>query len=88
MRDQQRFLNDALVARADLRYSLTSALKTLSGIIMGQLREDSFEISLASLRGLEGAAAAYFGGYIYLFADSLNFIGRKKRLPPDLFSHR
>jgi CRISPR-associated protein Cas1 len=83
VRDQQRLLRDALAARADLRHPLTSALQTLNGII-GQLREDTFELSLASLRGFEGAAAAaYFGGYVHLFADSLNFTGRKKRPPPD-----
>ncbi len=83
VRGQQRLLRDALAARADLRYPLMSALQTLNGII-GQLREDTFEISLASLRGFEGAAAAaYFSGFTQLFADSLNFTGRKKRPPPD-----
>lgn len=83
VRDQQRLLRDALAARADLRQPLTSALQTLTGII-GQLREDAVEIPLASLRGFEGAAAAaYFSGYTHLFAESLNFNGRKKRPPPD-----
>jgi len=83
VRAQQRLLRDALAARADLRYPLTAALQTLNGII-GQLREDTVALSLASLRGYEGAAAAgYFGGYTHLFADSLNFSGRKKRPPPD-----
>jgi CRISPR-associated protein Cas1 len=83
VRAQQRLLREALAARADLRYPLTSALQTVSGII-GQLREDTLVIPLASLRGYEGAAAAgYFSGYTQLFADSLNFTGRKKRPPPD-----
>ncbi|MEI6335146.1 MAG: CRISPR-associated endonuclease Cas1 [Methylococcaceae bacterium] len=83
VRAQQRLLREALAARADLRYPLTAALQTVNGII-GQLREDTLVISLASLRGYEGAAAAaYFGGYTRLFADSLNFTGRKKRPPPD-----
>jgi CRISPR-associated protein Cas1 len=83
VRDQRRFLNDALAARADLRHPLTSTLKTLNGIV-SQLRDETFDVSLASLRGFEGAAAAaYFGGYVNLFADSLNFTGRKKRPPPD-----
>ena len=83
VRAQQRLLNDALALRADLRYPLTVATKTLTGII-GQLREDAQDITLASLRGYEGAAAAaYFGGYAHLFADALNFTGRKKRPPPD-----
>jgi CRISPR-associated protein Cas1 len=34
--------------------------------------------------GYEGAAAAaYFGAYTHLFAESLQFTGRKKRPPPD-----
>ncbi|MCX7084636.1 MAG: CRISPR-associated endonuclease Cas1 [Methylococcales bacterium] len=83
VRAQQRLLNDAQVLRVDLRYPLTAATKTLTGII-GQLREDAQDISLASLRGYEGAAAAaYFGGYAHLFAGALNFTGRKKRPPPD-----
>jgi CRISPR-associated protein Cas1 len=83
VRDQHHFLSDALAARADLRYPLTAALQTLNEVI-GKLREDTFDISLSSLRGFEGAAAAaYFGGYVHLFADSLNFTGRKKRPPPD-----
>jgi len=83
VRAQQRLLREALAARADLRHPLTSALQTLNGII-GKLREDTFDSSLASLRGFEGAAAAaYFGGFTHLFADSLNFTGRKKRPPPD-----
>ena len=83
VRNQQRFLTDVLSARADLRYSLTSTLKTLNEIIK-KLQTDTSGISLASLRGFEGAAAAaYFGSYTLLFADSLNFTGRKKRPPPD-----
>ncbi len=83
VRGQQGLLRDALAARADLRHPLTMALQTLNGIT-GQLREDTFDASLATLRGFEGAAAAaYFGGYVHLFADALNFEGRKKRPPPD-----
>ena len=82
IRGQQRLLRDALAARADLRHPLSGALQTLAGII-GQLREDAFAAPLASLRGYEGAAAAFFGVYTHLFADALNFTGRKKRPPPD-----
>ena len=71
VRAQQRLLNDELALRADLRYPLTAATKTLTGII-GQLREDAQDITLASLRGYEGeAAAAYFGGYAHLFAGAV-----------------
>lgn len=39
---------------------------------------------LASLRGFEGAAAAaYFEGFVLLFAPALGFEGRRKRPPPD-----
>lgn len=83
IRQQQGLLRDALAARTDLRHPLTQALQSLNGII-GQLREDSFSISLSSLLGFEGAAAAaYFAGYTQLFAPSLNFAGRRKRPPPD-----
>ncbi len=83
VRAQQRLLSEALAARADLRYPLTTALQTLTNII-GLLREDTQVFSLASLRGYEGAAAAaHFSGYVHLFAESLQFNGRKKRPPPD-----
>jgi len=83
VRAQQRLLSEALAARPELRYPLTTALQTLTNII-GLLREASQVLSLASLRGYEGAAAAaYFGAYTHLFAESLQFSGRKKRPPPD-----
>lgn len=83
VRNQTKLLQQALSARPDLRHALTAATRTLTGI-SGQLREDTLAISLASLRGFEGAAAAaYFAGYRQLFADSLHFNGRKKRPPPD-----
>lgn len=83
VRAQQCLLREALAARADLRHPLSASLQTLNGII-GQLREDAFDVSLASLRGFEGAAAAaYFAGFVHLFPGSLNFAGRKKRPPPD-----
>ncbi len=83
VRAQQRLLTEAMTARADLRYPLTSALQTLSNII-DLLRAEKQALSLASLRGYEGAAAAaHFGAYVHLFAESLQFSGRKKRPPPD-----
>lgn len=83
VRSQQHLLKQALAARADLRHPLTAAVKTLNGIL-GQLRDDHVGISLPSLRGFEGAAAAaYFSGFIQLFPPSLNFTGRNKRPPPD-----
>jgi len=83
LRGQQRLLQDALAVRPDLRKPLTGALNTLQGI-GGTLRGDAFSVSLSELRGYEGsAAAACFGAYRHLFAESLNFAGRKKRPPPD-----
>ncbi|MEQ1531122.1 MAG: CRISPR-associated endonuclease Cas1 [Methylococcales bacterium] len=83
VRAQQQLIRDALAARADLRYPLTAGMQTLSGIL-SQLRDEQVNLSIASLRGLEGAAAAaHFGAYGHLFAGSLNFTGRKKRPPPD-----
>lgn len=83
VRAQQRMLSNALAARADLRYPLTSAIETINKIIV-ILRAEVVNFSLAHLRGYEGAAAAaYFGAYTHLFAESLQFSGRKKRPPPD-----
>ena len=83
VRAQLRLIKRAMAERADLRHPLTGASQTLSGII-GQLRDDRLAMSLESLRGYEGAAAAaYFGGFTQLFAPSLNFTGRNKRPPPD-----
>lgn len=83
VRAQQRLLRQALAARPDLRQPLTAAMRTLNGILE-QLREDQPIMTLAGLRGYEGAAAAaYFGGFTSLFAPSLNFTGRNKRPPPD-----
>lgn len=83
VRAQLRLLKRAMAGRPDLRHPLTGASQTLSGII-GQLRQEQLAISLDSLRGFEGAAAAaYFGCFTQLFAPSLNFTGRNKRPPPD-----
>lgn len=83
VRAQKRLLHEALLARMDLRYTLTEALQKLDSVL-NQLRENSATFSLAKLRGFEGAAAsAYFGGFTRLFAPSLNFTGRNKRPPPD-----
>jgi len=80
---QQSMLQKALSARADLRHPLTTALQTLNNII-SQLQKESGKLTLSSLRGFEGAAAAaYFAGFTRLFAPSLNFTGRNKRPPRD-----
>uniref|UniRef100_UPI000B3592AF CRISPR-associated endonuclease Cas1 n=1 Tax=Crenothrix polyspora TaxID=360316 RepID=UPI000B3592AF len=71
VRGQQRMLQQALKQRADCRHPLTSALQTLTGILES-LRAEDKQLSLASLRGYEGsAAAAYFAALIQLFAPAL-----------------
>ena len=80
LRAQRRLLQGALAERADQRKPLTDAIATL------QRAHDRLPDAAdrASVRGLEGAgAAAYFKGYIQLFAPALGFEGRRRRPPPD-----
>ena len=80
LRAQARLLLRGQQERADLRKPLGDALATLQRVL------DRLPLALdrASVRGLEGAgAAAYFKGYVHLFADSLGFVGRRRRPPPD-----
>lgn len=83
VREQQKLLRQALAVRPDQRKPLTGALNTMQDI-GATLRDDRQGVSLSALRGYEGsAAAAYFGGYRSLFAESLQFSGRNKRPPKD-----
>ncbi|MBK9444491.1 MAG: CRISPR-associated endonuclease Cas1, partial [Comamonadaceae bacterium] len=60
----------------------TEARSAYSISATGQL--DTNHLALASLRGLEGAAArAYFGGLAGVFAPALGFAGRNRRPPRD-----
>jgi CRISPR-associated protein Cas1 len=78
---QEGLLKEALDRRADLRFPLTNALRSLETIKSGL---KSAEVTMETLRGLEGAAsAAYFRAYISLFPPSLNFTGRNRRPPED-----
>ncbi len=80
LRAQARLLRRALAERADLRKPLTDAAATLQRSLE-RLPEAA---DRASLRGLEGAAAAaYFRAYVQLFAPALGFAGRRRRPPPD-----
>jgi CRISPR-associated protein Cas1 len=67
--------------RPELRYPITKAVKELQQITQRLKDKDS---TLETLRGIEGnAAKVAFGAYQHLFADSLEFTGRKRRPPPD-----
>ena len=80
LRAQLRLLRHALAERADLRKPLTDAENTLQRV----LDRVPLAADRGSLRGLEGAgAAAYFRGYVQLFAPALGFEGRRRRPPPD-----
>lgn len=77
---QRNLLRRALAERGDLRKPLVGALNTLQ-CSLDRLPEAA---DRASLRGLEGAgAAAYFRGFLKLFAPALGFTARRRRPPPD-----
>lgn len=77
----QRFcLLRALRKRPDKRHVLMTDSKRISDTMDKIHRSEN----IASLRGLEGfAAAAYFDAYQTLFAPSLQFHGRNRRPPKD-----
>jgi CRISPR-associated protein Cas1 len=89
---QKSFLEEARALRPDLGLKLTTAANTLGAIIEALGREmitppnlplPQGEERLASLRGLEGgAAASYFAAYVTMFAKSLEF-ERRTRRPPE-----
>ena len=77
---QLRTLRVMQAARPDARKPLFDAIHSVQGIL-AQLPNN---LALASLRGLEGAAArAYFGGLSGVFAPALGFAGRNRRPPRD-----
>jgi CRISPR-associated protein Cas1 len=80
LRAQRAMLIQALRKRPANRHQLTTGIARISGLI------ESLEIqaTIASVRGVEGAAgAAYFEAYQSLFAPSLEFNGRNRRPPRD-----
>lgn len=80
LRLQRHMLLRALRKRADKRH----ALLTCSQRIHEQQTKLEHATNLASLRGLEGAAAAaYFEAYQSLFAPALQFHNRNRRPPRD-----
>ena len=80
---QLRLLHQALDRRPDRRRQLTRAIAQLEPLL-GRILDDAQPPDIASLLGIEGAAAAaYFGGYRALFPASLQFEGRNRRPPRD-----
>jgi CRISPR-associated protein Cas1 len=78
---QRDFLLNVRNCRPDLRFEMTTTACTLQGIILETEKEN---LTMDSLRGLEGGASAqYFGAFTKMFPASLNFSGRNKRPPED-----
>ena len=80
---QLRLLRKAREQRPDKRYPLTQAITRLEAALAG-VSDAASPPDIASLLGLEGAAArSYFGGFHVLFPPSLRFQGRNRRPPRD-----
>lgn len=81
VRRQAALLQRAHRERPDV--PLGGVLRRLA-TIQASLADPTAPGTLATLRGLEGAAAAaYFEGYPRLFAPALGFTQRRRRPPPD-----
>ena len=79
---QGRLIQRALIQRPDLRRPLTATQERLKAA-RERLRAEP-ELTIDTLRGIEGAAAAaYFGGLAALLPASLGFTGRNRRPPRD-----
>lgn len=86
LRQQRRFLKEALALRPDARKSLLDGVRRLDGELgkLATMQAPQHNPGAAALRGIEGsAAAAYFKAYGALFADALAFTGRNRRPPLD-----
>ena len=82
LKGQVRLLHRALQARPDLRRPLTEGVARLLDARGHILAEP--ELSVNSLRGIEGAAAVgYFQALTQLFPAGLDFTGRNRRPPRD-----
>ena len=80
---QTRMLQRALERRPDKRRILLRAVRQLRATA-NRLSEGPTPTSIATLLGVEGAAAAaYFSGYCELFPPSVEFRGRNRRPPRD-----
>jgi CRISPR-associated protein Cas1 len=79
---QYTLLLKARKLRPDLNIELSEAMRRLSNQV--SQFDDKSVPSIASLRGIEGAASAcYFNVYTKLFAGQLNFTERNRRPPKD-----
>ena len=82
LKGQLRLLRRALGERPDLRHPLVEGLEQIERDRARILADGS--LSIASLRGIEGAAAAaYFKGFARMLPESLGFTGRNRRPPRD-----
>jgi len=82
LKGQIRLLRRALGERPDLRHALVQSLEQIERA-RDRVQQDH-ALSLASLRGIEGAAAvAYFKGFAQMLPESLGFTGRNRRPPRD-----
>ena len=82
LKGQLRLLRRALGERPDLRHPLTVGLEQIE---RGRARIIGDRgLTVASLRGIEGAAAAaYFRSFARMLPESLGFTGRNRRPPRD-----
>lgn len=80
LRGQHRLLSDLIDKNFMARYELTVRCRQ----VLEAIAKINDQQNLASLRGLEGhAAAAYFSGLVAHLPNSLGFSGRNRRPPKD-----
>lgn len=83
LRRQQRTLARWLAARPDARKALTDASAAVERALVA-LTPEAPTLTLAELRGIEGAAArAHFAGLAAVLPPALGFTGRNRRPPRD-----
>ncbi len=80
---QLRVLRRAMADRPDKRHPLFRGIRRLEEAL-GRVSSSTGHLSVPTLRGMEGAAAAaYFAAFVVLFPPSLGFKARRRRPPPD-----
>ncbi|MBX5460764.1 MAG: CRISPR-associated endonuclease Cas1 [Steroidobacteraceae bacterium] len=81
-RGHLRLLREAIQQRPACRKALSDAVASIEAT--RRTLQSSSKLDVATIRGLEGtAAAAFFRGYGALFPESLGFAGRNRRPPRD-----